>query len=312
VFYIISLFVGFGASGVSLIPCGVLINNWFVDKKGLATGIAFTGSVVGGLIFVQLTKYILAVHGWREAYAALGIIAALILLPTTILLVRETPGEKGLVPLGGDAEGSAETVEAKGIRTKAYVKTPSFWLMAASFFIIGFVNLGLQNNISIYLTKAQGHSAEFAANIFSIVMFVQIFGKILLGAIYDKKGIKFGAFYCAIIYVLATAALTQSGSLPLAIAFGALFGLVSAMTTVTPPYVAALVVGVRDYPTIYGLLSLFYGIGAATGPVVAGKVFDSAGSYDPAWIAYGALAIVLVVTSILAVKKGKDFSLIST
>ena len=47
-FYLLAVVVGFGLSGVSMIPCGMLLNNWFVEKKGLATGIAFSGSVAGG------------------------------------------------------------------------------------------------------------------------------------------------------------------------------------------------------------------------------------------------------------------------
>lgn len=32
-FYLVSLLVGLGMSGVSLIPCGALINNWFSEKR---------------------------------------------------------------------------------------------------------------------------------------------------------------------------------------------------------------------------------------------------------------------------------------
>lgn len=306
-FYLVSLLVGFGASGVSLIPCGALINNWFEEKKGMATGIAFTGSVAGGLFFVQITKVIIATQGWRMAYVVLSILAAVMLLPTTLFLVHEYPADKGLLPLGQ----TENDTQLKGIELKQYIKTASFWLLALSFFIIGFANMGLQNNLSIYLTRIKGYTEIVAANIFSIALFVQIFGKVLLGAIYDKKGVRFGAIYCAILYILVIVTLMMSGQMVFAIVFSVLFGLVSSMTTVTPPYIAATIVGVRDYSTIYGVLSLFYGLGVATGPVVAGKIFDTTGSYNPAWIAFTILSLFMAITTVLSVKKGKGFANIS-
>jgi MFS family permease len=310
-FYIASLFVGFGASGISLVPCGALINNWFEEKKGLATGIAFTGSVAGGLIFVQLTKILLAASGWQTVYTALGIIAAVVAIPITVFVVREHPRDKGLLPFGAKEAAGAAAGFLKGISLKKYIKTGSFWLLAISVFIIGFINMGLQNNISIYLTSARGHTENVAANIFSLYLFIQIFGKVLLGAIYDKKGIKFGAIYCMAAFLLSVALFIYSGNLYIAIAFAAVFALVGSMTTVTPPYVTATIVGLKDYPTIFGILSLFYGIGVATGPVVAARVFDSTGSFDQVWIAFGIMAVIIVFTTVLAAKKGEGFSQIA-
>ena len=307
-FYILSAVVGFGICGVSLVPCGMLINNWFTEKKGLATGIAFSGSVVGGLIVVQSSKLIIAASGWRSAYMVLGIASAVILLPTTLFIVRESPKDLGLQPFGTAPDVKEALSEEKGISLKKYMKTGSARLLCASFFIIGFIGLGIQNNIGICLTKAVGHTAGFTANLFSLIMGVEIFGKIILGAIYDKKGVKFGSVYCAVLYCLAACALILSGNGKIAILFGIFFGLVSGITTVTTPYLTALICGRREYSGIYGLISLSYGIGASVGPVVASKVFDVTGSFNFIWVVFGALSIVLIATNVLAVKKGKGFS----
>ena len=39
IMYLFSILAGIGASGVSIVPCGILINNWFQERKGVATGI---------------------------------------------------------------------------------------------------------------------------------------------------------------------------------------------------------------------------------------------------------------------------------
>lgn len=308
-FFISSLFCGIGLSGVSTIPGGVLINNWFTEKKGTATGIAFTGSVVGGLVFVQLTKVFIAAYGWRAAHFLLGGISAAILLPTTIFLVAEKPQDEGLAPLGAAEQASAvSAAKPAGITTKAYMKTGSFWLLAFTVFAIGLCNMGMQNNVTICLQGEYGYSAEFAANIFALVMGVQIIGKILLGAVYDKQGVKFGTIYNVVLYILGVAAIALGGNVAMAIAYGGLFGLIGSMTTVTPPYLTALIVGRREYSSIFGILSLFFGLGCAFGPVIAAAVFDKTGSFTPAWIGFAVVFILLSVTSILSVKKGSGFA----
>lgn len=307
-FYILSAIVGLGVSGVSLIPCGMLINNWFTDKKGMATGIAFTGSVAGGLILVQITKLIIASSGWRSAYMIMGIVSAVILLPTALFIVREKPEDMGLLPLGATPNEDGTQAEIMGISIKKFLKTGSFRLLCISFFIIGFIGLGMQNNVSIYLTRNMGHTAGFAANLFSFIMGVEILGKIVLGAIYDKKGVKFGTIYLAVLYVLVVITFMNSDNGNVAILFGALFGLVCSMLTVTTPYLTAYVCGRRNYSGIYGLLGLFYGAGAALGPMVASRVFDVFGSYDYVWIAFSVLSLIMIATTIRAVKKGAGFS----
>jgi MFS family permease len=188
------------------------------------------------------------------------------------------------------------------------MKTGSFWALAFALFAIGFCNLGMQNNVTICLTSEYGQDAAFAANVFSIVMGVQILGKILLGAIYDKKGVKFGSIYNMILYILVVVTLLASTNATIALVFGALFGLLCSQTTVTPPYLTALIVGRRNYPSIFGMLSLFYGIGCALGPVVAAQVFDKTGSYEPAWIAFAVIAVLSTIASIGASKKHKEYS----
>jgi len=260
---------------------------------------------------VQLTKKILETANWQTAYMVLAVIAAVVAIPITLFVVREHPKDKGLLPFGAKEAANTGTGWLKGISLKKYIKTASFWLLAISVFIIGFTNMGIQNNISIYLTSVKGHTESVAANIFSLYLLVQVFGKILLGSIYDKKGIKFGSVYCMIIFLISAALFISSGNLYLAILFAMAFALVGAMTTVTPPYVTATIVGLKDYPTIFGILSLFYGIGVATGPVLAARVYDSTGSYDRVWMAFAVLAVLLVFTTILAAKKGKGFNQIA-
>lgn len=300
---------GLGMAEISTIPSGVLVNNWFsMEKKGTMSGIAFTGSVVGGILFVQVATALMKVYDWRVTHYVLAAVCAVLMLPISMFVVRARPEEKGLCPLGSENAAGGACPVVTGISAKRFFRTGTFWLLAASMFIIGFINMGMQNNFSIYMQDELGHSEGFSTNVFTLVMGIQIVGKVVLGAVYDKKGVKFGTAYCTVLFLLAAGCSLKAGGTGLAIAFGAFFGLVCSMTTVTPPYLTMLVVGRRNYSVIYGLLSLFYGVGVAVGPVVAAKVFDGSGSYAPAWIAFMVLALVMAVATVAGVRRSAEYS----
>lgn len=304
-FYLISFFVGLSASTCSTIPCAILLGNWFASKKGTAMGIAFTGSVVGGMVLTQFTKFILTLYDWRMAYRALGVLSFVVLVFTALVLVREKPEDKGLRPAG---EAIAPVSGARGVTFKAFVKTPYFWTLAISCFFISFANMGISNNVNIYFTKGLGCSVSFAANVFTIVMLAQIFGKILLGMLYDKKGIKFSAIVGMLFYVGGVVLLLFSGTGAIGIAFAVVFGLVASMTTVTPPFITSQIVGQRAYTAIYAWINVFTGLGAAFGGVFVGKMYDITKSFNSAFIVLGVLAVIAAVTTIISASKKDELS----
>lgn len=308
--YILSALVGFGRGGVAVVPCGLLMNNWFKEKRGFATGIALAGSTAGGFVFVRIANAIIASMDWRRAYMVLGVMAAVLIIPTVIFVIREKPEDKGLRPYGATEENTASTVKAEftGISRKKFLKTSAFWMLGITFFLISAINMGLQNNVSIYLTMQKGQTRELAADVASILLLSQVVGKILLGSIYDKKGVKFGSAYGCAVFLLSIVTIMLAGNKAFAIIFGVIVGLALSMTTCTPPLLTSLAVGRREYSSIYGLLNAFATAGVALGPVIAGFIYDHTESYDLAWIIFAVVAVVILVLTILAMNKSKGYS----
>lgn len=308
--YILSALVGFGRGGVAVVPCGLLMNNWFKEKRGFATGIALAGSTAGGFVFVRIANAIIASMDWRRAYMVLGVMAAVLIIPTVIFVIREKPEDKGLRPSGATDEDTASAVKAEftGISRKKFLKTSAFWMLGITFFLISAINMGLQNNVSIYLTMQKGQTRELAADVASILLLSQVVGKILLGSIYDKKGVKFGSAYGCVVFLLSIVTIMLAGNKAFAIIFGVIVGLALSMTTCTPPLLTSLAVGRREYSSIYGLLNAFATAGVALGPVIAGFIYDHTESYDLAWIIFAVVAVVILVLTILAMNKSKGYS----
>ena len=298
---------GLGMAEISTIPSGVLVNNWFsMEKKGTMSGIAFAGSVVGGIVFVQVANVLMQAYDWRVTHYVLAAVCAVMMLPISLFIVRARPEMMGLRPLGSE-NSAAAAAAVTGISAKKFRKTASFWLLAFTVFVIGFTNMGIQRNFAICLQNEHGHSEDFAAMVYSAVMFIQIFGKLILGAIYDKKGVKIGTIYNTVLVIATVAFALASNNAPMAVGFGVVFGLLGSMTTVTPPYLTALIVGRRNYAGIFGLVNVFFNVGVAVGAVVAARVFDATGSFNGAWIAFAVLMVIAAFTTVLSTKHAKEY-----
>ena len=80
--------VGFGAACMGDVAVGHVVSRWTSRSRGLALGIAFAGSNLGGLLAAQFFIYVASQSGWRTALLAIAVVAFAVLLPTALLLVR--------------------------------------------------------------------------------------------------------------------------------------------------------------------------------------------------------------------------------
>ena len=90
-----------GYSGQSL-----FLPNWFVRRRGLATGIAFAGVGVGSIVLLPAMQLVIESAGWRTACWTMGLLVLIVLAPINLLL-RKRPEDMGLRPDGDAAHGRA-------------------------------------------------------------------------------------------------------------------------------------------------------------------------------------------------------------
>src|SRR3954464_10981646 len=97
----LGLLVGLGGNLLGYGIHSQFLPNWFVRRRGLAIGIAFSGAGLGSIILLPWMQGVIARDGWRTSCLLYALIAAIILIPLN-LLVRKRPQEMGLQP-DGDA-----------------------------------------------------------------------------------------------------------------------------------------------------------------------------------------------------------------
>lgn len=274
------------------------IAQWFSAKRALAMGIASTGASLAGVVLVPLATWLVLSYGWRNAAAALGITAGVVVIPLAFFVMRGKPADWGLTRYGeGQQEaGHADEPEAT---LAAALRGPGFWFLAAATVLGG---AGL-NSLGIHMLPAiidKGVSQATGAAVISVMTGTAIIGKLLLGWLCDKLPSPW--LYASTFvfqmggYLLLVLAAPGLGLWSLALVYGLGFG----GSVALQPVVVADLFGVRAYGAILGAIAFPNSLVAAASPVYSAAIRDATGSYGPAFATFGicsALGAVLVLAA---------------
>ena len=282
-------------SGASNVPVMALLAAWFAPKRrGLAAGIAVAGSSLG-LIFVgPLVPRVLSAHpenGWRICWFIYGSVA-LLLAVGALLLLRNHPSEVGLKPLGLDVVNATPSPRAKALQWGTVYRSAPVWHVGLVYVAFGFSYIIYMTFFTKCLVAEGGYTKEAAGGLLMTMGWVSLLCGLIWGTVSDKIGRK-GALI--IVYLIHTVAFSLFALWPAPTGFtlsAILFGL-SAWSI--PAIMAALcgdMLGSRLAPAALGFITLFFGIGQALGPTVAGAIADAADSLLPPLFLAGGVALM--------------------
>ena len=300
IFYLGGILGGLGMSTFGGIPISILLSNWFHEKRGLVTGIAFTGSAIVSSVFSSSVSNIIVNNGWRTAYVVLGAAILVIIIPTVMFLIKLKPSDMGLQPYGSVSEHkNVEVGESLGFTRREAMRMPAFWLFAAAVFLMGMFTPGTQQHLVPYWTGS-GYGAEKAARFYSIMMFVSMFAKIGMGSIFDKFSAKVASIICGVIAAGAQISLilcVDGWSVLVPVVF---FGITTALQVLASTYLTGKFFGQKDYSTLYGLVNTVLFLGVSVGVTFSGLIYDLTSGYTFVWTIYAAAAVVMTVLLVAA------------
>ena len=280
-------------------PVAILLNNWFHEKRGLVTGIAFMGTGLFSAVFSPVISRVIVVWGWRRAYFVLACAILAILVPTTLFLIRMQPSEMGISPYGKAADVREEQAEAVGFTRREAFRMPSFWLFAFALFLVGIITFGTQQHLVAYWTES-GPGAEGAARAYSAVMLTAGIAKIGVGALFDRFSVGKTSLFCGLVALGAMAGLPffRDGWSILLPAL--LFGATVPLQVMLPTYLTSKLFGQRDYGALYGLFSSLLFWGAGVGAPLNALIYDRTGGYEAVWFLFSLLSIAMTAAMILS------------
>src|SRR5260370_11244179 len=175
------LLIGLGIGAATLLPCSMVIANWFGARRGLAMGLAMAGTSAGGMVMTLVSDRAIRFAGWRFGYLVLAAPAFVIVIPLVLLLVRTRP-ERGEGLTGAEAAGALA-----GLEVGEAVAGRSFWLMALGVLCFSFSVSGTNLHAVPYLIGI-GYAPARAAVVLSSVLAFRGLGKLVIGAIASRIG----------------------------------------------------------------------------------------------------------------------------
>ncbi len=304
-FYLLAALNGIFTGMLNSIPIAMLMANWFKEKRGFATGLAFTGSGISAMLVAPMANYLIENVSWMTAFRVCAALYMVFMFVPLLFIIKEKPQDIGLVPYGEDGEiedGKAGVRRPEGFTLEQARKTATFWVIGVCMFLTGFAYMGTQNHVVAYLSDI-GHSTAFASATYSVIMAFDTVGKIVLGALYDRKGLKKTNLYIYGMLFTSEVLLLFAGSPVVAIVFAVFLGMSVAVQTGAYPVIINTLLGDRDYTLIYGNLTVLYYAGMAVGVPFSGFVFDIMGSYTYAWVLYAAIAVLVVSLLLFAQRR---------
>ena len=293
-FYALYLFLGVGLAGIGPMPVGKVITQWFVDKRGLAMGIALVGASGGGLVLVPLCGFLIAEFSWRVGYQVLAGLSLFGMLPLVWFFVVNSPQEKGLKPLGQGYSKVRHTLlgpepepDVRDWTLRQALSTSTFWRLGAAF-CLGLMAGGAVHAHQVAFFQDAGYSLELASTITGISLGMSMAGRFLAGWVSEHirhpHAILAGCLCMQAVGIGVLLFLESLGFWALTL-FVSFFGLGYGGMIVLWPLIVGHDFGRQAFGAIAGVLgTLGLSIGGALGPVIAGVLYDNTGNYDWAFL----------------------------
>jgi sugar phosphate permease len=292
-------FVNGCATGAVSVPLAAIIaNRWFVERRGLVTGLMTASYASGQLIFLPALAW-LATFDWRWAALAVAVAAIVLVLPAVVGVMRDRPEDVGLRPYGAPedwtppprAAASAFTAALDALAGAARMRV--FWLLAGTFFVCGATTNGLISTHLIPAAHDHGITQVTAAGLLALIGVFDVVGTTASGWLTDRYDprkllVAYYGLRGASLLALPLAFDTAQAAM---IAFVVVYGL-DWVATVPPTSSLATTHFGPQAGVVFAWIFTAHQLGAAAAAWSAGLVRTATGEYTAAFLAAGILGLL--------------------
>ncbi|KAI1321607.1 hypothetical protein EDD11_003087 [Mortierella claussenii] len=254
----------FGLGAAMANPCVLAApSQWFVVRRGMASGIAMCGSGIGGLVFSILIEKLNSLIGYRWCLRVLAIVAWCS-MATTGLLIRQfsTTGVK------------AVSVSMNDVQT---MRQPAFLIMLSGVLLTSFGYYSPLNLLPSY-TVDYGLSQGQGAMLNSFLNGASFFGRFAAGIFADRFGLVNLMLFCVIASALTTLVIWMfATSLPVLLVYVILYGFAGGGFISLLAPVLAEQFGTSSLTILVGVTFGVNGFGSLTGTPIATAILSSLG-----------------------------------
>ncbi|HSF29112.1 MAG TPA: MFS transporter [Candidatus Tectomicrobia bacterium] len=294
------------------------ISNWFIRRRSLALGLLGVTQGTGLAAMPLVAQQLIATWGWRSAWAFLGLFTMAVGIAPALLLMARRPEDMSLDPdptprrsarPAGlrlrDAQAGRRGLDARRGRERQFtlgqaLRTRAFWVLAV-FSASGFM---VQAGVSLHQVGhyiRQGVPASSAAIMASVFALAQVPGGLLWSAITTSIPVRYVLAIAGVCVALGATGTAISSTLAGGIVSAAVLGGGVGGLHVLLRLAWADYYGRQHLGTIRGITLPVQIGGQAVGPIAAGFVFDSSGSYRMIFLCFAAVVVLgslLVLTAV--------------
>ena len=281
------------ASGAFVTPMIAATTGWFDKNRALAISLVSAGIGVAPMTISPFARYLISTYEWRPALLMIGLFAWAVLLPAG-LFVRNAP-QAGPAPAPGEPAAAAGPHEDLWAMARQAFRTPQFLVLAGTFAACCSAHSGPIFHMVSYATLC-GISGMAAVSIYSVEGLAGLFGRLLLGVLADRYGIKLVLTTGLMVQALAIGSYLYVSKIEefymLAIVFGTAYGGVMPLYAgLAREYFGQAIIG-----TVLGAATMISCVGMAFGPFIGGWLFDT--YHDYRWLFIGSMAVALGAVAI--------------
>ena len=269
-----SLLCGFLGSSFSMAPLIADISHWFSRRRGLAVGIAFSGSYVAGAIWPPVLQRMFDAQGWRESFIDLALLT-LILMALLSLLLYPRPSMNEQQPETGSVDSKSANSLVSGGTLQSLICLAGFGCCVA---------MAMPQIHIVPYVMDLGHPAIRGAEMLGLMLGFGVISRIGSGWLSDRiGGLATLLLGSALQLAVLTAFLTGNNLVFLygiSIAFGlSQGGIVPSYTIILRAFFPPEQAGWRISTSF-----LFTVAGMAFGGWFAGLLYDLTGSYTVSFL----------------------------
>ena len=266
--------IGLG-SALTFYPVSMtVVANWFERRRPQAFSVLSFMGAFSSTFTYPIAGLLIARYGWRDALAILAAVQLLVAFPLHVLVVRRHPEDIGLRP-DGDTTTAVAAPES-GVAYGVALRSASFWLLTIAIALGAFASTGMLLEQVAYLI-ARGYAPSFAATLVGLFGLAYLPGRAFIA--WSGERISLALLFAAAfgLEALGIALLATAPTLLGVIAYVGTFGAAYGATFPLRGSLMAQRFGRRAYGAIIAAQGVPVGIGAALGPVAAGRLIDTFG-----------------------------------
>ena len=255
-----------------------VVNQWFHRNRGLALGIALSGTGIAATVAPAYAGWLIENEGWQAAYFLLALTASSISLPVVALLFRSPRAEATAdktepeVVLAARMNIGASLLEALG--------NYRFWVLCLSISLVAGSVSGLITSFVALLTD-RGFALTEAAGFASVIGVSVISGRLISGLLVDHIWAPAVASVLLACPAVAAVILDLVFLTPALVTLCAAFiGLAAGAEMDLLAFFTSRYFGLRRYGSIYALTFACFSVSAGIAPAAFGLVYDAAGDYS--------------------------------